>query len=140
MLIAGLLHDIGKPVVAHQDEDDISNGGNTYSFTGHEEVGYQIIKNWNFISERTKMLVRYHYLITGMAVDTRKFEKTRDVKYSKSYANRLKIWNSLDRVSQIELMIMKYCDDMGKGYPDLPKAVPEFMEEDYNECINHLER
>jgi len=61
MIPAAILHDIGKPFVAFQKPEDII--AKEFSFTDHEEVGYQIIKNWPFISEYTKDLVRYHYLI-----------------------------------------------------------------------------
>jgi len=57
MLLAGLLHDIGKPVVAYQKEEDIALG--EYSFTDHEEMSYLIIKDWKFVSDYTKKLVRY---------------------------------------------------------------------------------
>lgn len=62
--MAGLLHDISKPICAYQDEKDKITG--EYSFTNHEEISYQMIKNWNFISDYSKNLVRYHYLIRGM--------------------------------------------------------------------------
>jgi HD superfamily phosphohydrolase len=132
MIIAGLLHDIGKPVVAHQDEDDIAANTGTYSFTGHEEKSYQMIKNWKFISKETKLLVRHHYLLTGMAVDTRKFDKTKQVKYLTSYGSRILIWNNLSLEMQNKLTIFKYCDDLGKGYPLLRKAIPSWLEEQYN--------
>lgn len=64
MIPAGILHDIGKPIIAFQDEKDKTTG--EYSFHNHEELSYQIIKNWK-ISSYTKNLVRYHYLIRGMA-------------------------------------------------------------------------
>jgi len=63
MIAAGLLHDISKPIVAYQDEKDKRTG--EYSFTNHEEISYQLIKNLPFISGYTKNLVRYHYLIRG---------------------------------------------------------------------------
>ena len=61
---AALLHDIGKPFVATKDEDDYG-----YSFTNHEEKSYQIIKNWPFISDYTKNIVRYHYLTRRIIID-----------------------------------------------------------------------
>ena len=64
-IIPALLHDLGKPVVAYQKEKDIST--NTYSFTDHEEKSYQIIKNWFFLSDWTKDMVRYHYLIRDIS-------------------------------------------------------------------------
>ena len=52
MLPAALLHDIGKPVVSYQKDEDIPLG--EYSFTDHEEMSYQIIKTWPFLSNYTK--------------------------------------------------------------------------------------
>lgn len=64
MIAASILHDIGKPFCAYQDEEDKITG--EYSFTNHEEISYQFIKNWTFIGDYTKSLVRYHYLLRGM--------------------------------------------------------------------------
>lgn len=103
-LIPALLHDVGKPFVAYQDEEDkISN---TYSFTDHEEKSYQIIKNWP-LSKWTKDVVRYHYLIR----DIKKCkEKGKLVRY---YEKKI-IWNSLSTNMQKDLkQFMKY-DDLGK--------------------------
>ena len=63
-LAAALLHDIGKPFVAYQKSSDKIDG--IYSFTSHEEKSYQIIKNWPFVSDWTKQIVRYHFLILDM--------------------------------------------------------------------------
>ena len=103
---AGLLHDIGKPFTAFKkDEEDFAF--NEYSFTDHEERSYQIIKNWLFISEYTKKIVRYHYLI-------------RDIKKSKKedlerYAKKKNIWDSLDEKMKDDLMRFLHYDDLGKG-------------------------
>ncbi|MCD6190733.1 MAG: HD domain-containing protein [Sulfurimonas sp.] len=103
---AGLLHDIGKPFTAFKkDEEDIEF--NEYSFTDHEEKSYQIIKNWFFISEYTKNIVRYHYLI-------------RDIKKSKKedlerYAQKQLIWDSLDEEIKDDLTRFLKYDDLGKG-------------------------
>ncbi len=137
MVWAALLHDIGKPLVAFQDEEDIAEGGKSYSFTGHEEKSYQIIRNvpdW-LISQRTKQLVRYHYLITGMAVDLYKFNKTKQYDYLASYGRRLDIWTRLPETLQYDLMLFKFCDDKGKGYHNIRKAVPMIIEDEYNKVI-----
>ncbi len=103
---AGLLHDIGKPFVAYKkDEEDYVF--NEWSFTNHEEKSYQLIKNWFFISEYTKEIVRYHYLI-------------RDIKKSKKedlarYAKKQDIWAFLDTNLQDDLRKFLYYDDLGKG-------------------------
>jgi predicted HD phosphohydrolase len=75
---AGLLHDIGKPFTAFKkDEEDYEF--NEWSFTDHEEKSYQIIKNWPFISDYTKKIVRYHYLIR----DIKKSKKEDLQRYAK---------------------------------------------------------
>lgn len=101
-----ILHDIGKPFVAYvKDEEDEEFG--EYSFTDHEEMSYQIIKNWSFVSEYTKNIVRYHYLI-------------RDIKKSKKedlarYAQKKDIWDSLDEDFHKDLERFLVYDDLGKG-------------------------
>lgn len=103
---AGLLHDIGKPSTAYKkDAEDIEFG--EYSFTDHEERSYQIIKNWFFISQYTKDIVRYHYLI-------------RDIKKSKKedlprYESKKKIWETLSLEIKDDLERFMLYDDLGKG-------------------------
>ncbi len=103
---AGLLHDIGKPFTAFKkDAEDYEF--DEWSFTDHEERSYQIIKNWPFISEYTKKIVRYHYLI-------------RDIKKSKKedlarFEQKSKIWESLDAELQEDLRRFLLYDDRGKG-------------------------
>lgn len=106
MLMAALLHDFGKPSSAFVKDDEDREFGE-YSFTDHEERSYQIIKEWPFISEYTKNLVRYHYLI-------------RDIKKSKTedyerYEIKKKIWDSLDQEMQKDLETFLVFDDLGKG-------------------------
>lgn len=103
---AGLLHDIAKPFTAFK-KDAEDKEYNEWSFTDHEERSYQIIKNWSFISEYTKDIVRYHYLI-------------RDIQKSKKenltrYAQKQKIWDSLDENMHADLKIFLHYDDLGKG-------------------------
>ncbi len=105
LLATALLHDIGKPSVAYQKSEDIEHG--EYSFTDHEEKSYQIIKNWFFVSDYTKEMVRYHYLI-------------RDIEKSKKedlprYALKKDIWDALDEEMQKDLRRFLYYDDLGKG-------------------------
>ena len=106
MLMAALLHDVGKPFSAFvKDEDDVKYG--EYSFTDHEERSYQIIKNWPFISEYTKNLVRYHYLIRDIKKSATENISRHEVKS--------KIWNTLDSKMHEDLKIFLYFDDLGKG-------------------------
>ena len=106
MLGAGLLHDVGKPSTAFKkDAEDLEF--NEWSFTDHEERSYEIIKNWPFVSEYTKKLVRYHYLI-------------RDIKKSKKedlerYAKKQAIWDTLEDEIKADLEIFLAHDDAGKG-------------------------
>lgn len=60
-LAAAFFHDLGKPIVAYRDEEDLIT--KEYSFTDHEEKSYQIVKNWPFLSDWSKDMIRYHYLI-----------------------------------------------------------------------------
>lgn len=105
MIMAGLLHDIGKPFVAYQKPEDVIN--NEYSFTDHEEKSYQIIKNWFFISDYTKQLVRWHYLI-----------RKRSKANKKNHLEEVKLCdNILDSFSldfQKDLYMFLKCDDLGK--------------------------
>ena len=105
MIPAALLHDIGKPVVAYQKPEDIPLG--EYSFTDHEEESYQIIKKWGFVSDYTKELVRYHYLVRD--IDK---HKTKDPARAKE---KLEKWNSLSPVLQSDLKRFLKYDDLGKG-------------------------
>lgn len=103
---AAIMHDFGKPLSAfRKDAEDFEF--NEYSFTDHEEMSYNIIKNWGFVSEYTKNLVRYHYLI-------------RDIKKSKKedlarYTEKKDIWDSLDDEMHKDLELFLVCDDAGKG-------------------------
>jgi len=105
MITAAFLHDIGKPLCAYQDDEDVLTG--EYSFTNHEEISYQIIKNWFFLSDYTKELVRHHYLLRGM-INTKK--KNQIGKY-----NRMrKIFEKLDNKFIEDLKIFLVFDDLAK--------------------------
>ena len=105
MIVAGLLHDIGKPVVAFQDEKDKLTG--EYSFTNHEEISYQLIKNIPFISPYTKNLVRYHYLMRGKQVAKKKGNMGR-------YHRMQRIYNQLDEDFLRDLALFLKFDDLAK--------------------------
>ncbi len=106
MLPAALLHDIGKPFTAYiKDEEDKTFG--EYSFTDHEEMSYEIIKDWPFLSDYTKNLVRYHYLIR----DLEKSKKEDLPRYAQKYA----IWEELEDDFKKDLEIFIKLDDLGKG-------------------------
>jgi predicted HD phosphohydrolase len=105
MLPAAFLHDIGKPLVAYQKEEDIAL--NEYSFTDHEEKSYEVIKGWPFVSVYTKLLVRYHYLIRD--IDKHKFRNP------KRYNEKKAIWEKLSPEMQADLVTFLKYDDLGKG-------------------------
>ncbi len=105
MIPATLLHDIGKPVVAYQKPEDIPL--KEYSFTDHEEKSYEMIKHWGFVSDYTKQLVRYHYLIRDIGKHI-----TKDPQRAKE---KQAIWDGLDIKVQEDLKRFLKYDDLGKG-------------------------
>jgi len=105
MTTAGFLHDIGKPIVAFQGENDRLTG--QYSFTNHEEISYQLIKKLPFISDYTKKLVRYHFLIRGMEISKRKG-------YEGRYRRMKRIYESLDENFVEDLKLFMKFDDLAK--------------------------
>lgn len=104
MIPAAFLHDIGKPYVAFQDENDKIT--NEYSFYNHEEISYQIIKDWK-VSPYTKKLVRYHYLLRGMQ---KAFEKNHMARYFRMK----RAYESLDEDFICDLKLFMKFDDLGK--------------------------
>ncbi len=107
MLSAGLLHDIGKPFTAKADAKDIAKGRGELSFTNHEELSYQIIKKWPFISDYTKQIVRHHYLIRGMSKAKQKGERAK-------YKRLKRVWDSLPLGIKDDLAIFLKADDLAK--------------------------
>ena len=105
MLSAAILHDIGKPFVAYQKPEDVAAG--EYSFSDHEEVSYRIIKNWPFVSDYTKQIVRWHYLIRDIQKHTTKDPQRARAKQT--------IWEDLDTEMQKDLKRFLVYDDLGKG-------------------------
>ena len=106
MLGTAFFHDIGKASTAFvKDEEDRKY--NEYSFTDHEERSYEIIKNWYFLSEYTKNMVRYHYLIRDIYLS-----KTRD---ELRYKKKKIIWESLSQSMRNDLNVFLILDDKGKG-------------------------
>jgi hypothetical protein len=105
MIPAGFLHDIGKPFVVYQDKEDKITG--EYSFTNHEEISYQLIKDYNFISNYTKYLVRYHYLIRGMGNSKKRGEISK-------YKRLKRIYDKLDVDIKKDINIFVRSDDKGK--------------------------
>lgn len=104
MIPATLLHDIAKPFSAFQDENDLKTG--EYSFHNHEEFSYQIIKKWP-ISNYTKNLVRYHYIIRGM-------QKALQKQQHEKYLRLQKRFTKLDQDFIADLKTFMRYDDLGK--------------------------
>lgn len=103
-VVAGLLHDIAKPLSAFQDEKDKLEG--TYSFHNHEELGYQVIKNW-YLTDKTKLLVRYHYLLRGKSKAEEKGLMSKARRYER-------IINGLDKEMLDDLYLFQKLDDIAK--------------------------
>jgi len=104
-IAAGLFHDVGKPFVAYQKPEDIEV--DEYSFTNHEEISYHIIKDWFFLSNWTKNMVRYHYII-------RDLQKAKEKNNLKKLKRLEKIWAKLDNNFKNDLKVFLKYDDFGK--------------------------
>ena len=107
MFTAALLHDFGKPYTANADEKDIARGNGELSFTNHEEMSYQIIKNWFFLSEYTKLIVRHHYLIRGIKKSLEKGQLSKNKRLKKR-------WSGLSDDMKKDLAIFIKADDLAK--------------------------
>ena len=105
MLAAAFLHDIGKPYVAYQNEKDKIT--KEFSFHNHEEISYHIIKKWK-VSEYTKKLVRYHYIIRGM-------QKAKEKNHLGRYNRMKRSFENLDENFKKELELCMHFDDLGKS-------------------------
>ncbi len=118
MLSAALLHDVGKPSCAIRDEDKDTL---SYSFHFHEEKSYQMIKNIGFISDYTKNLVRWHYLLRGKHKSLQKYHKTGDNFHLQEHERQKNIWENLDENFQNDLKKFLIHDDTGKNISNLFK-------------------
>ena len=105
-IIPALLHDIGKPFIAFQKEEDKVQ--NIYSFTGHEELSYEIVRDWSFLSKWSKDIIRYHFIITDMK---RKKEKNQTEEYNKLES----IWINLTPEIKEDLRTFLKYDNYGKN-------------------------
>ena len=107
MIMSGVMHDFGKPFTAKPDAKDIARGNGELSFSNHEELSYQIIKNWGFVSDYTKEIVRYHYLIRGMGKAKQKGEMPK-------YRRLKRVWDGLSLEMKQDLAIFLKADDLAK--------------------------
>lgn len=104
-IIPALLHDIGKPYSAYQDDSDKLVG--SYSFTNHEELSWKIVKRWNFLSDWSKDIIRHHYLVRDMYLCEQKNKMDRLKRIQKR-------WNKLSPELREDLKLFLKIDDMGK--------------------------
>jgi len=100
---AGFLHDIGKPFVAYQKDEDKASGD--YSFTNHEEISYHLIKN--FASDKTCEMVRYHYHIRAM-------QKAKERNQIGKYNRYKRQYDKLSTETKADLGVFLAADDCGK--------------------------
>ena len=115
MIPAWFLHDVWKPFVSTRDDTKELS----FSFHGHEEKSYQMIKKISFISDYTKNLVRWHYLIRGI---NKAEEKSNDTKRTKEerehwkneYVRQKEVWENLDNKFKKDLEIFLGYDDYWK--------------------------
>ncbi len=106
LFTSALLHDIGKPFVANQKETT-DRRTDIYSFNNHEEYGFHVIKKCPLISQRTKNIVRYHYLIRGIELSHKRQQANK-------HRRLTRIWNNLSPQMQDDLVRFKEIDDLGK--------------------------
>jgi len=104
---AALFHDIGKPYTAYHDKEDIEGGCKDYSFTNHEEISYYIVKDWKFLSRRTKNIIRYHYHI-------RAIKKARKKGNIGKLNRLLRDWKKLSPALKADLAVFLKIDDLAK--------------------------
>jgi len=98
-------HDLGKPITAYRDKEDLITG--EYSFTDHEEKSYQIVKNWPFLSDWSKDMIRYHYLIRDRKNSKKRGDFKRLTRLEES-------WNKLSPEFIKDLEQFLIYDDKGK--------------------------
>ena len=115
MISAWLLHDIWKPIVATRDNSKELS----FSFHGHEEKSYQMIKNIPFISDYTKKLVRWHYLIRWISkAEEKSLDKKRTpedkIHWKNENERQKKVWANLDENFKKDLALFLKFDDYGK--------------------------
>lgn len=131
MIVAGYLHDIGKPVVA---KPKIKNGkllekeaGKPYhEFEDHELVGEELVRNmpfelfkeYNLNQERIAKLVSSHYLPMDGIKEMRKTKN-----YSEFESKYQKLEKTLDKSgitrSEVLTMFLADCLSKGKGCTDI---------------------
>ena len=104
-LSTAFFHDLGKPIVAFRDKEDMITG--EYSFRDHEEKSYQIVKNWPFLSSWSKDMIRYHYLIRDRSNCKKKGNFKRLTRLEE-------IWGTLSPEFIIDLEQFLIYDDKGK--------------------------
>ncbi len=104
-LATAFFHDLGKPIVAFRDEEDMIT--QEYSFRDHEEKSYLIVKNWPILSSWSKDMIRFHYLIRDRINSKKKGHLTRLAKLDAA-------WDKLSPEFIKDLELFLIYDDKGK--------------------------
>ena len=104
-IATAFFHDLGKPIVAYRKEKDFIT--KEYSFTDHEEKSYQIVKNWPILSDWSKDMIRYHYLIRDRSNSQKRGNTKRLAKIEA-------IWDKLSPEFIKDLEQFLIYDDKGK--------------------------
>jgi len=138
ILVAGLLHDIGKPVVATPKVGEYNEEGKQYhKFTNHEKVGGEMVKEMNpelfqqhgLDQEKIAGLVTHHYTPMLKIKELRKAENLEE--FEKTYQS---LQQSLDEtgLDKNEIMLMFLADSISKGgssdQPELVKVYELMVE------------
>ncbi|MGK0256420.1 MAG: hypothetical protein ACI81I_001037 [Arcobacteraceae bacterium] len=104
-IATAFFHDLGKPIVAFRDEEDMIT--REYSFRDHEEISYQIVKNWPFLSPWTKEMIRFHYIIRDRI-------NSKEKGHLKRLARLDAAWDTLSPEFIKDLELFLIYDDRGK--------------------------
>jgi predicted HD phosphohydrolase len=104
-IACAFFHDLGKPITAYRDKEDLIT--REYSFTDHEEKSYQIVKNWPILSDWSKDMIRYHYLIRDRKNSKKRGDFKRLTRLEES-------WNKLSPEFIKDLEQFLIYDDRGK--------------------------
>ena len=136
IIVAGWLHDIGKPVVATPKRDKNSNqlfhksGKPYHEFTGHEVKGAEMVmalnpkifEDFDLDQKKIAALVAVHALPMNGIKEIRKTSNMNDFKAQYDILKH-KIENSIETtdlapVSKGEIMSMFLADKLGQGDPE----------------------
>lgn len=136
LLAAAVLHDIGKVPTARIDRDkagniEYVNGHISYSFTGHEKKGKEMVNKMpeslfsriGLDKDKIADIVGNHYIIMP---GCKKIKRAKTLDKLRNYIEEVK--SELDSLSHIkeDLIELFYADLMGKGFYNKPRREVEF--------------